>query len=107
MALAAPALGLAVGLPGQGLAREAWPGAALSAPAALAVVVVLAIGGAIVLGAVLPALFAGAGRRGMIVGALPQGLVLPVVQLGVAFTVLVAASRLVSTVPGYLGYLAD
>ncbi len=95
MALAALAVGLAVGLPGQGLARAAWPGAAPPAPAGLAVLVLVAIGGAIVLGAVLPALFAGAGRRGMIVGALPQGLVLPVVQLGVAFTVLVAASQLV------------
>jgi len=95
MALGALAVGLAVGLPGQGLARTAWPGTAPPAPAGLAVLVLVTIGGAIVLGAVLPALFAGSGRRGLIVGALPQGLVLPVVQLGVAFTVLVAASQLV------------
>ena len=95
LALAALVAGLAIGVPGHGIARGTWPGVAPSPSLGLAAGVVIALVAAIVLGTVLPALFAGAGRRGLIVGALPQGLVLPAVQLGVAFTVLVAASQLV------------
>ena len=95
LALLALVAGLAVGVPGQGLARGAWPGTAPPASVGLAVAIIVALAGAIIIGTVLPALFAGAGRRGLIVGALPQGLVVPAVQLGVAFTVLVAASQLV------------
>ena len=94
LALAALAAGLAIGVPGHGIARGTWPGVAPSASLGLAAAVVTALVGAIVLGTVLPALFAGSGRRGLIVGALPQGLVVPAVQLGVAFTVLVVASQL-------------
>jgi len=95
LALAALVAGLAIGVPGHGIARGTWPGVAPSPSLGLAAAVMIALVAAIVLGTVLPALFAGSGRRGLIVGALPQGLVLPAVQLGVAFTVLVAASQLV------------
>jgi len=95
LALAALGVGLAFGVPGHGLAVATWPGGATHGSTGPALVVLVALGGAIVLGAILPAVFAGSGRRGIIVGALPQGLVLPAVQLGVAFTVLVAASQLV------------
>jgi len=95
LALAALAAGLAIGVPGHGIARGTWAGVAPPASLGLAAAVVTALVGAIVLGTVLPALFAGSGRRGLIVGALPQRLVVPAVQLGVAFTVLVVASQLV------------
>src|SRR2546425_590677 len=94
LALAALGLGFAFGVPGHGLAVATWPGGATHGSTGPAVGVLVALGGAIVLGAILPAVFAGSGRRGMIVGALPQGLVLPAVQLGGGFTAPLAATPL-------------
>jgi hypothetical protein len=85
------------GLAGWGsgsLLARAWPGSFAAGGAVLPVVATLAVTGAVALGALLPLAYAGRRAPLQQVGGEPLGLAMPVLQLGVSLTVLVAAALL-------------
>jgi len=94
VAMLALVVGGAAGVAAARLSLGAWPGTVGSASPTLALMAVAATLGGIVLGALLPLVFA---RRSSSIASLdptPLGLIVPALQLGLSLTVLVSASML-------------
>ena len=87
-------VGGAAGVAAARLSLGGWPGAVSVGSPVVGLVAVAATLGGIVLGALFPLAYARRGARIAAVDPTPLGLVVPALQLGVSFTVLVAASLL-------------
>lgn len=94
IAAAALVIGGATGLAAARVALGAWPGTVGPAAAAPSVVAAALTVAGIVLGALLPLVFARRGSTLVVAEEAPLALAVPVVQLGVSLTVLVAGSLL-------------
>ena len=94
IAVAALVIGGATGLAAARVALGSWPGTVGTAAAAPGVVGAALTVAGIVLGALLPLVFARRGSSLVVAEEAPLALVVPVVQLGVSLTVLVAGSLL-------------
>jgi putative ABC transport system permease protein len=94
LATAAVLVGGALGLAAARLAAAAWPGSLGAVTAGPSLAAAAATVAAIVLGALLPLLFARRGAPIADAGAATLGLVLPAAQLGLSLTVLAAAALL-------------
>jgi putative ABC transport system permease protein len=94
IAVLALVVGGTAGLVAARLSLGAWPGSVGAGSPGLSVVAVVTTLGGIVLGSLLPLVFARRSSRIAVVDPTPLGLVVPAAQLGLSLTVLVTASLL-------------
>ena len=87
-------LGTSAGMVGAHLALANWPGSASVGPLGPIFVTVAGLGGVIVAGTLLPAVTMRTRRLSTGPATPPHGLVVPALQLGISFAVLVAAAQL-------------
>ncbi|MGB7212241.1 MAG: FtsX-like permease family protein [Gemmatimonadales bacterium] len=94
VALVGTGIGATFGCAVAAFAVRHWPGQLAPGGAALAIVTIAALGGAVILGALVPLAYARARTTVPAVGGEPLGLAIPAFQLGLSLTAVVAAALL-------------